>query len=173
MFSILLWLLSLATPKTEVYRDGKEFTLVASMDIEKASSEIWPKLWEYRHLKNYVDNVNSIDSINGGDNWYKVQYVGDFPFIHVEITNYKWIIQEGVKIGTKTTKHQIDSPLPIKIESTKGFWRLESLSANLTRLHFYSIVVVDAAGFEGLYTGIAKADGKRILKNFARYCEKN
>ncbi|MBD3286231.1 hypothetical protein GF359_06825 [candidate division WOR-3 bacterium] len=171
MISLLLWLLSLTAPKAEVYRDGKEFTVIASVDIERCSSEVWPLLWEFKHIKEYVDNLKSIDSLGGGDNWYSVRYIGDFPFLHAEVTNYKWIVEEGVKIGASTTKYIIESPLPIKFESSKCLWRLESLAPDLTRVHFCSNVVVDAGGFEGIYTAIAKTDGKRILRNFARYCE--
>ncbi|MBN2378930.1 SRPBCC family protein [candidate division WOR-3 bacterium] len=171
MFRILLCMFALATPKTDVQRDGKVFTLMASMDIERSVEDVWPMLWEFHHLKEYIDNVKSIDSLDGGDNWYKVRYIGDFPFVHIEVTNYKWIMEQGIRVGTKTINHVVESPLPIKVSRTEGCWSLESLGSGRTRLHFLSIVEVDAAGFEGLYTGIAKADGKRILKNFARYVE--
>ena len=111
------------------------------------------------------------DSLGGGEDWYDVRYVGDFPLLHAEITNRKWIIDEGKSVGTKLVNFVVKSPLPFAFICAEGFWRLDSLGPNRSRVYFKNVLEVQAAGMEWLYTPIAKRDGRRIMKNFKRYVE--
>jgi len=168
-----LVLASAAFAESNIYikRDGNVFTLKAYMDVERSADFTWPYIWEFRHLGGYVDNVQEIDSLDGGQEWYDVKFTGDFPFVHTEVCNHKWIIEEGTSIGVKLIKSLVESPLPIAILASESYWRLESIGANRCRVHYKSIVQVDAAGMEVFFTGIARRDGKRIMKNFKRYVE--
>lgn len=160
-----------AEPYIDITRDGRVFTLKAYIDVERSAAQVWPYLWEFRHMKHYIDDVDRIDSLSGGKDWYMVLLAGDFPFVRAEVCNRKWIIEQGKSIGAKATECNLETALPLKLISSEGYWRLEPLTASSCRVHYRTIVEVYAAGFEGLYTGIARNDGKRILKNFKRYVE--
>jgi hypothetical protein len=162
----------LGESNVDIKRDGKKFTLHAYADIDKSASYVWPYIWEFKHLEKFVDNAE-VDSIAGGSNWYDVKFTGEFPFVHTEIQNHKWVITEGKSIGSKMTSACIESALPLEIIESVSYWRIEPLSEGKCRVHYKSEVKVDMAGMEGLYTGIAKRDGKRILKNFKSYVENN
>ena len=160
-----------AEPYLDIARDGRVFTLKAYIDVERSADQVWPYLWEFRHMSSYIDDVYRIDSIAGGENWYMVRLVGNFPFVHAEVTNRKWIIEEGRHIGAKATECQLETFLPLKLISSDGYWRIEPLGNSRSRIHYQTVVEVYAAGFEALYTPIAKRDGKRIMKSFKRYVE--
>lgn len=162
---------ALAEPYVEITRDGGIFTVITSIEIERSVEKVWPFMWEFRHIKGYADNVERIDSLGGGEDWYDVRYVGDFPLLHAEITNRKWIIDEGKSVGTKLVNFVVKSPLPFAFICAEGFWRLDSLGPNRSRVYFKNVLEVQAAGMEWLYTPIAKRDGRRIMKNFKRYVE--
>lgn len=170
-FTLIFWGAAFAKSYIDTERDGNVFKLKAYTDVERSAEYVWPFVWEFRHLKGYVDNVQRIDSVAGGEDWYDVKFTGDFPFVHTEVTNHKWIVKEGRGVGSRTIKSVIESPLPIEIRSTESIWRIEPLGDNRSRVYFETVVEVYAAGFEALYTGIARADGKRIMKNFKRYVE--
>lgn len=160
-----------AEPYIDITREDKVFTLNAYVDIERSAAQVWPYLWEFRHMKYYIDDLDRIDSLGGGKDWYMVRLAGNFPFVRAEICNRKWIIEPGKRIGAKATECNLETVLPLKLISSEGYWRLEPLNESRCRVYYRTIVEVYAAGFEGLYTGIARNDGKRILKNFKRYVE--
>ena len=100
-------------------------------------------------------------------------YKGDFPFVHVENTYHKWIIEKGTMIGNKSIGCIINSPFPLALKRAEGFWKLEKLGAKRCRIYFEQVLEVEAVGLEALYTGIARNDGRRILSNFKRLAESN
>lgn len=172
----LVFLLSLrvsasAEPYIDITRDGTVFTLKAYVDVERSADQVWPYLWEFRYMKYYIDDVDRIDSLDGGEDWYMVRLAGSFPFVRAEVCNRKWIIEQGRHIGAKSTECNLETFLPLDLIRSEGYWRLEPLGDSRCRVHYGTVVEVYAAGFEGLYTGIAKRDGKRIMKNFKRYVE--
>jgi hypothetical protein len=170
-FTLVFWGAVFAKSYIDIERDGNVFKLKAYTDIERSAEYVWPFVWEFRHLKGYIDNVQRIDSVAGGQDWYDVRFTGDFPFVHTEVINHKWIVEEGQSIRVRLVKSVIKSPLPIDILDSESYWRIESLGDNFSRVHFETVVKVYAAGFEVLYTGIARSDGKRIMRNFKRYVE--
>lgn len=172
VFSLLiLCSVVFADSNIDVKREGNVFNVHTYIDIERSAEYVWPFVWELRHLKEYLDNVQRIDSVGGGDGWYDVKFTADFPFVHLEVTNHKWIIQQGVSIGSRLVGSKIESPLPIAVSESESYWRIEPLGDSCCRLHFETLVKVHAAGFEALYIGIARRDSKRIMKNFKRYVE--
>jgi hypothetical protein len=142
----------------------------AYTDVELSREEVWPYVWEFAHMEGWVDNVE-IDSIDGGPDWYDVKFTGDFPFVHTEVTNHKWIVKKGYTAASRMIASVIESPLPIKIIASENSWSIESWGSSKCRVHYRSTVKVDMAGMEGLYTGIAKRDGRRLMKNFKQYAE--
>ncbi len=158
-------------PVVEILRDGKKFTVKAWVDIERSVEHTWPYIWEFKYVHRYVDNVKEVDSLRGGEGWYELTYKGDFPFLHLENTYHKWVIEKGKKIGNKSVNCAVNSPFPLGLKYAEGFWLLERLSAGRCRLYFEQELEVEAAGLEVLYTGIARNDGRRILSNFKRLAE--
>lgn len=171
LLSLFSFSAALAESYIEITRDGGNFTIITSIEIERSVEEVWPFMWEFRHIKGYADNVQRVDSLGGGKDWYNVRYVGEFPFLHAEITNRKWIIDEGKSVGTRLVNSLVQSPLPLAFIRAEGFWRLDSLGPNRSRVYFKNVLELRAAGMEWLYTPIAKRDGKRIMKNLKRYVE--
>lgn len=168
---IILGSLLMAEPYVEITRDGRVFTLKSYIDVERSAEQVWPYLWEFRHMEHYIDDVEEIDSVDGGEDWYSVRLTGTFPLVRAEVFNRKWIIEEGVSIGAESTTCNLETNLPIQLLGSQGYWRLQPLSGSGCRVHYITVVEVYAAGFEGLYTGIARKDGRRILTNFKRYVE--
>jgi len=152
-------------------RDGNTFTVVTSIEVDRPTSTVWRYLWEFASIEEYIDNCTSIDSLDGGEGWYTVRYSADFPFLHTEITNRKWIIEEERCIGTRTVNCVMKSPLPLEFLGAQGYWKLYAVDEARCRVYFKNVLLVDAAGFEALYTGIARRDAKRIMRNFKRYVE--
>lgn len=169
-FLLLLSLPVFAESDMIVERDGKLFTLHAYTDIERSAEYVWPYIWEFSHLKGFIDNAR-IDSVAGGEDWYDVKITSSFPLVSLVVYNHKWIMEDGVKVGSKMKKHSIDSPLPLDILESESLWSVEPRGGNRCRIHYESRVKVEMAGMEGLYTGIARRDGKRIMKNFKKYVE--
>lgn len=158
-------------PVVEVTRDGNLFGVKAWIDIERSVEYTWPYIWEFKYVRHYVDNVKEVDSLRGGDGWYDLTYKGDFPFLYIENTYHKWIIEKGKKIGNKSIDCVIKSPFPLALKYAEGFWKLEKLGTKRCRLIFEQSLEVEAAGLEALYTGIARNDGRRILSNFKKLVE--
>jgi hypothetical protein len=169
---LLLVLLAADTqPNIEIERDGGKFTVECSIVLERSASDVWDYLWEFQFISLYVDNCRSIDSLKGGEDWYHVRYSAEFPFLYTEITNRKYIIEQGTTIGTTSVNSVVDSPFPLAFLGAKGYWKLYPLDDNRCKIYFRNQLEVEAAGFEGLYTGIARRDAKRILKNFKHLVE--
>ena len=144
----------------------------AYTDIERSAEFVWPYIWDFKHMKGYIDNA-VLDSLNGGDDWYDVKFTGDFTMAHSEVVNHKWIVEHGKKVGTKMISSKIESPLALEVVESLSFWSIKALEAGRCRVYYTSTVKVDMGGMEGLYTGIAKKDSERIMKKFKKYVESN
>lgn len=171
IIEILLILGTVGEPHLDITRKGREFTVECWIEVERPAEQVWPLVWEFEHISGYVHNCSSIDSLDGGDGWYNVKYTADFPFLHTEITNHKWIIKKESSIGTRSIKSLVQSPFPLAFLKAEGYWKLYPLAGNRCKVYFKNTLEVDAAGVEVFYTGIARRDGKRILKNFKEYAE--